>query len=319
MASGGDRLQVAVGVIQRPDGYVLVGHRHARRHQGGGLEFPGGKLEPGESVDAALERELLEETGLRATAIAPWMTLSHRYAARAVTLHVRRVTDWNGAHGFEHAVGLEWRDPATLRAQDFPEANRPLLAALRLPGYSPVTPRLGSDDRPWLDAVAQATRSGELVRVRFDGYDAEGLQYLAQRLPDRGEEPPADARLLVNAPPAWFDRLPRWLGMHLSADQAAPFERRPLANDRLLSCACHDAAELAHAAALGADVVYVGPVKATPTHPRAAPLGWEGLRRLAEHTSLPIYAIGGLTRADLADARAVGAIGVAGIRGFWPG
>ncbi|PSQ90859.1 MAG: hypothetical protein BRD57_05825 [Proteobacteria bacterium SW_6_67_9] len=156
-----DRLHVAVGVIQRRDGCVLVGHRDARRHQGGGLEFPGGKLEPGESIDAALERELLEETQLRPTAVAPWMTLAHCYAARTVTLHVRRVTDWISHHGFERANGLEWRDPATLSARDFPDANRPLIATLRLPPYSPVTPRWGPDSEPasshWLDAIARAT------------------------------------------------------------------------------------------------------------------------------------------------------------------
>lgn len=318
-----DRLHVAVGVIQRRDGCVLVGHRDARRHQGGGLEFPGGKLEPGESIDAALERELLEETQLRPTAVAPWMTLAHCYAARTVTLHVRRVTDWISHHGFERANGLEWRDPATLSARDFPDANRPLIASLRLPPYSPVTPRWGPDSEPasshWLDAIARATAAGDLVRVRSAAaYDAE-LDELAQRLQalDSAADPGAGGHLLVNASPDWIERMPRWVGLHLSARATAQCRARPISPDRLVSCACHDATELARAAALDADLVYVGPVKATPTHPGVAPLGWAGLRRLAEGTSLPIYAIGGLERADLARARAAGAIGVAGIRGFW--
>ncbi|MDZ7749329.1 MAG: thiamine phosphate synthase [Halofilum sp. (in: g-proteobacteria)] len=93
---------------------------------------------------------------------------------------------------------------------------------------------------------------------------------------------------------------------------------RPVGPERLLSCACHDAAELAHAEALGADLAYLGSVAPTPSHPDAAPLGWEAFADLAAGTALPLYAIGGVTPSDLATARAAGAVGVAGIRGFWP-
>jgi len=80
---------------------------------------------------------------------------------------------------------------------------------------------------------------------------------------------------------------------------------------RLAGASCHDAHELAQAARLGLDYAVVGPVQATASHPGAALLGWEGLERLAAESPLPLYAIGGLARADLAEAKRRGAHGIA--------
>lgn len=84
----------------------------------------------------------------------------------------------------------------------------------------------------------------------------------------------------------------------------------------LLSCAVHDAAEMAQAERIGADLAVVGHVKPTPSHGDAPALGWAGLEALTAGTTVPVYAIGGLGPGDLAEARAHGAIGVAGIRAF---
>jgi len=78
-----------------------------------------------------------------------------------------------------------------------------------------------------------------------------------------------------------------------------------------VGASCHDERELDRAGDLGLDYVVLGPVKATPSHPQASPLGWERFAELVAHRPMPAYAIGGLRRADLADARRHGAHGVA--------
>ena len=80
---------------------------------------------------------------------------------------------------------------------------------------------------------------------------------------------------------------------------------------------CHDAEDLARSAALDCDAAVLGPVQPTATHPRAPALGWAEWRTLRAALPLPVYAIGGLAPADLAQARTQGAQGVAGIRAFW--
>jgi thiamine monophosphate synthase len=86
----------------------------------------------------------------------------------------------------------------------------------------------------------------------------------------------------------------------------------------LVAASCHSRDELAHAAALNIDFAFVGPVRPTPTHPRAPTLDWEGFATCIEATRVPVYAIGGLTRDDLAIAVDHGAHGIALRRSAWP-
>ena len=106
--------------------------------------------------------------------------------------------------------------------------------------------------------------------------------------------------------------------MHLTGAQLAALEARPLPPQQLVGASCHDAAQLAQALRLGADFATLSPVAATASHPQAAPLGWSNFQALAEAAALPVYALGGMAPAQRARARAMGAQGVAGIRGFWP-
>ena len=85
----------------------------------------------------------------------------------------------------------------------------------------------------------------------------------------------------------------------------------------LCAASCHDEAELARAAALGLDFAVLGPVASTPSHPGAAPLGWTRVAELLRATPLPVYALGGLERADLDVAIDHGAHGVALRRAAW--
>ena len=124
------RVTVAVGLLIDEDGRVLVTRRAPDTHQGGLWEFPGGKVEAGESVETALVRELAEELGIRVEASEPFMTLDHDYADKQVRLDVRRVTRWQGeARGLE-GQPLAWQLPPAMASWPFPEANAPILARL---------------------------------------------------------------------------------------------------------------------------------------------------------------------------------------------
>jgi len=104
-------------------------------------------------------------------------------------------------------------------------------------------------------------------------------------------------------------------GVHVPAAQLLQLDARP--HTGWCSASCHNAQELAHAAALGLDFVLLGPVHSTPTHPDAQPLGWERFARMISGYTLPVFALGGLQLDDFDRACAAGAHGVAMIRGAW--
>jgi len=143
-------VHVAVGILINADGAVLISRRADHVHQGGLWEFPGGKVEEGESVVTALHRELHEELGVTVQAAEPWLQIHHAYPDKAVWLDVWRVMAWQGEPQGQEGQPLTWALPGEFAPFDFPAADEPIIAALqkcRIPNpESPPNPK--SRNRP---------------------------------------------------------------------------------------------------------------------------------------------------------------------------
>ena len=134
------RVHVAAAVIRGTDGKILIARRADTQHQGGLWEFPGGKVEAGESVEAALGRELQEELGIVVKAARPLIKVQHDYPDKHVLLDVWEVSEFTGEpHGAE-GQPLAWVSQRELADYPFPEANQPIVAAARLPDQYLITP-----------------------------------------------------------------------------------------------------------------------------------------------------------------------------------
>ncbi|WP_255774820.1 NUDIX domain-containing protein [Caballeronia sp. SL2Y3] len=101
--------EVAVGVMVHPDGRYLLAQRPEGKPYEGYWEFPGGKLEPGESVEAALGRELHEELGIDVTACELWRTLEHDYPHAYVRLFFCKVMKWTGTPLGREGQAIAWQ------------------------------------------------------------------------------------------------------------------------------------------------------------------------------------------------------------------
>lgn len=123
-------LHVAVGVLTDAAGRILLARRPAELHQGGLWEFPGGKVEPGETVAEALGRELKEELGISVEASSPLLEVRHDYGDRQVFLDVHRVTAWRGEPRGVEGQPLAWTLPSSLRDFDFPKGNVAIVESL---------------------------------------------------------------------------------------------------------------------------------------------------------------------------------------------
>ena len=125
-----ERVDVALAVPVR-EGRVLVGRRPPDVHMAGYLEFPGGRVEPGEEPLTAARRELEEETGLRADSWEPLVLVVHDYADRPLRFHVFLARDPIGEPRRRPHGEWSWKSPSELGESEMPEANRPMLRALR--------------------------------------------------------------------------------------------------------------------------------------------------------------------------------------------
>lgn len=311
---GPSALEVVAAVIERPDGAFLMAKRPEGKPYPGFWEFPGGKIEPGEDPRAALARELKEELGIELVDATPWITRVYAYTHATVRLHFFRVTAWRGEPQPLEDQAIEWQraeqhvGPSRLGApavSPMLPANAPVLAALALPAVMVIsdTGRFGFDG--WVERLAaRAPDEKMLVQVREKGMPRMRLQHLVSRVLAHAGS--LGARVVVNSD---CGPLPQCDGLHLTARALMQASARPAAS--LVGASCHDERELAQAEALALDYAVLGPVKATPSHPQAEPIGWERFAELARDRAMPVYAIGGLTRADLDEARRRGAHGVA--------
>ena len=124
-------VKVAVGVILDQHRNILLTRRAQDSHQGGLWEFPGGKVEEGESLAAALTRELREELGICVGRTTALLEIRHDYGDKAVLLDVHVVWEFTGeARGLE-GQPLAWVAPDELVRYQFPAANEPIVAAVR--------------------------------------------------------------------------------------------------------------------------------------------------------------------------------------------
>ncbi|HUL96881.1 MAG TPA: Nudix family hydrolase [Usitatibacter sp.] len=297
--------EVAAAVIERPDGTFLLAQRPAGKPYPGYWEFPGGKIEAGEDPRAALVRELREELGIEVREATPWITRIYAYTHATVRLHFYRVSAWGGEPQPLEDQAIRWQRIEATDVSPMLPANAPVLAALALPAVMIVSDALSAGIEGWIAKLAARVLEGPvLVQVREKAANRQQVQHILSRVLTRTE--PCGSRVVVNSD---CGNHPQCDGIHLTAKALMQAASRPAAG--LVGASCHDEAELARAGELALDYVVLGPVKPTASHPGAAPLGWERFATLAQGLAMPVYAIGGLTRADLAEARRHGAHGVA--------
>ncbi|MFC4159685.1 Nudix family hydrolase [Chitinimonas lacunae] len=305
--------EVAAGILIRPDGDFLLGSRPEGKPYAGWWEFPGGKLEAGETPYEALVRELREEMGIEVEAATPWLVQRFVYPHATVKLHFFLVSQWRGEPHPHEGQAFVWQTAGATTAEPILPANTPILRGLELPPTLALSNVAELGRQGWLDALEQALAGGlrwfvlrepQLARAEYLDL-AAAARTLARRY---------GARLLVHGDPALVEEVGAD-GVHLPSRLLAEVKERP---QGWCGASVHDAAQLAQAAELGLDYVMLGPVLPTLSHPDAPTLGWDGFARLVEQGwPLAVYALGGMRPEFVATARGHGGHGVAMLRAAW--
>lgn len=308
-------IQVAVGCLVK-DGKVLIGQRLARQSFAGQWEFPGGKVEIGESPLQALTREFMEETNLLTTDWQPLISYPWDHGDIQVQLHVYVGRQFSGELQAHEGHTFDWCPIAELDQRAMLVANRGIVRALQLPPRYMIS---GSfhDRHDALQRIKVALDDGiKLVQLRAKSLEkAEFIALAKAALPlCHGQ----GAKLLLNAKAEWLAEVPQADGLQLASTAIMGLTERPIASDKLLAVSTHNEMEIAKALELGADFILLSPVKETSSHPGEPGLGWSKFAEMAANVPVPIYALGGMSEADMMDAKMHGAQGIAAISGYWP-
>ncbi len=313
-------VEVSAAVLQRTDGSYLLAQRPPDKIWAGYWEFPGGKVEPGETAHDALVRELREELGIEVVTAYPWITRVFAYPHATVRLNFFRVTEWRGELHPHEGQQFAWQPPllpvdGSGRAAVEPllPANAPVLRALSLPHVYAISnaAELGAD--LFLAKLQARLEAGlRLIQLREKDLSRDELRVLALRTGAMAHE--YGARSLLNGDVA-LAREVGADGVHLTSAQLAELKERPAID--WCAASCHGAEELRRAEALGCDFALLSPVLPTQSHPGAPVLGWEKFAAVAAGSSIPVYALGGLKQEDMQTAWQCGAHGIALLRQAW--
>jgi 8-oxo-dGTP diphosphatase len=331
-------IHVLAAVLENSSGLVLVAQRPLGKNMAGAWEFPGGKIQAGETRFCGLRRELEEELGIRVEEARPLIRYRHIYPDLEVDLDVWRVTRRRGAPYAREGQALAWVDPGELLDIGLLPADAIIVKALQLPATILVTPPSApAVDCAFFDVLEKysesrrqsGTQPSPLVCLRRPDLEPGALLELAAgaacRLDGTGVRlmlhgDPFELSPLLLYPPSGFrDRIGDVVaGLHAPARFLRGLTNRPVPDSLWFGVSCHDAVELQAAARIGADYAFLGNVLPTASHPGQPGLGWEKFAELVADLPLPVYAIGGLEPADLDAAWEAGAQGIAAIRGLWP-
>ncbi len=317
--------EAAVGVIQRDNGLVLLGQRPVGKPWAGYWEFPGGKIENGETPAHALVRELQEELGITPTLYYPWITRSYDYEAKynadgvlespakTVKLHFFIVVEWDGEPLSLEQQTLSWQNPEKNTVGPMLPANAPILTGL---GLAPVyaISNLGElGEELFFERLSAALENGlMMIQIREKQLAEEELKLFAERVIEVAA--PYEAKVFINSDLGLAQAL-QANGVHFSSRQLMTLPSKP--QGLLCGASCHNEVELAQAASLGLDYVMLSPVQPTLSHEGAPALGWERFADLIKDYPLPVFALGGMQGGDLAMARTKGAHGIALQRAIW--
>lgn len=318
-------IQVAVAVVVDQQNKVCISRRHQSSHQGGLWEFPGGKVEPGETINQALVREIREELGLEIHQSRNLIQIQHEYTDRRVCLHVCRVISYSGKASSVEGQPVRWVPIEQLSNYEFPAANLPIIKSLQLPARYLITGKF-EDTSDFTRRLQQAIKNGiRLIQLRLkddsllDKNDAQKLLEIAASMCQQ-----ANAKLMLNLSSTFRDivdlRGIEYDGLHADSrtlsEMNLDVESKPDAG-KLFSASCHNPVELEKAMQLNADFLVLSPVQKTTSHPDMDAMGWDSFAEMIKAVPIPVYALGGVNEQDIERVWLHGGQGIAAISAFW--
>ncbi|MDM8567141.1 Nudix family hydrolase [Candidatus Halobeggiatoa sp. HSG11] len=304
-------LHVVAGIVNNSQDEILITHRSKHVHQGDLWEFPGGKVEPGETALSALNRELQEEVAITVKQARPLIRIKHTYPDKKILLDVWQIEQWQGQPWGREGQLMEWCTVDNLAKKQFPTANIAIIKVIQLPKLYLITPE--PQNNKFFYQLEKCLDNGiTLVQLRANQLSELTYCHYAEKALTLCEH--YKAKLLVNSSPKVAVSVGA-NGVHLNSKRL--FMDLEIPNNLLVAASCHSIAEIKQANLIKTDFIVVSPIHSTTTHPDFSPLGWQQLFQLTESANCPVFALGGMQISDVKIAIAHGAQGIAAISSLW--
>ncbi|MCU7937750.1 MAG: Nudix family hydrolase [gamma proteobacterium symbiont of Bathyaustriella thionipta] len=327
-------VHVAVAVIVK-DNRVLISKRATNVHQGGLWEFPGGKVERGETIVQALSREIKEELGIQIVHTRPLIKLIHHYPDKSVLLETQIISEFEGKQystaenlvqkGLEGQI-VKWVKLDELTHYQFPQANKAIIKALCLPDAYLISPDPLSEEadkqaiKQFLQAFAEHCNFQQVIQLRIKSLKQAQLNPMLEQAFDIAAK--QQVRVLVNSSMNLKYAISQLSsGIHLTSfhlhDTDFVKHYRDQFAHKMIAASCHCQKDVERANDLELDFIVISPVKETPSHPDQKPMGWTQFKQLTDRAKMPVFALGGMKPGDIKDAQNKGAQGIAAISSLW--
>lgn len=310
------RIHVAVGVIYNSErNKVLISRRTAKQHLAGFWEFPGGKIKEDEDISSALYRELKEELGINVTKANQLTIIKYDYPDKKVLLDVWEVSEWSGDPQSQESQELAWADVNGLSSFDFLEANKHIIQTIQLhPLY--VLSQPSYEDISCLFNIAEEcfTSGIKLFQLRLKSIPESELSTIVEKVYILAKK--HNVKLIFNGKPEDVHTF-KIDGIHLNSKELKKYRSRPISEELILGASCHNEEELLKAETINVNYALLSPIFKTGSHPHQDAMGWEKFNELRKKVKFPVYALGGMSPADLKTANSYNAHGVAMISAIW--
>jgi 8-oxo-dGTP diphosphatase len=304
-------IKAVVGVLRNHVNEILIAKRQDHQFMPGFWELPGGKIEPGESDQEAIIRELKEELGIVVADLSIHQTMVYQYTDRIIELSIYNISKYQNIPEGIEGQEITWSGVDQLSTFNLLPTMKAFIDSITLPNKYWITPSSNHQSDKWIKKFDEKLKQNiSLIQLRSKvKLDSGFITDLHEKCKQN------NVKLLLNTPNKNFSES-CGDGWHLTTSEMLKMNNRPCSNDKILGVSTHDLTEALKAQKMGADFVVISPVQATQTHPGTTPIGWEAAQEVVTKLNIPVYFLGGMALNDLDKTLNLGAQGIAGVSAF---
>ena len=306
-------VNVSIAVLIDADNKVLFGQRPTIKSWGGWWEFPGGKIEKSETSIEALYREIYEEIGVNITQFSRWVTRNYSYKGNDFTLHFFKVSKWEGKVTSKENQRLVWTSLQKPEISPILPANQFVQKAFDLPKSYAITNLSETTKEVFFNQLKDKISDGlRMIQVREKNISHNELKIFSKEVIKICK--PNNVKVIINSNEKLAHEI-KADGVHLTSKDLLNARVKP--KNLIVAASCHTQEEIDIAEKIDVDFLVLSAVKKTLSHPNISPIGWKKFKKMANKSSTPIYALGGLGDFDYQSAIENGGIGIASQRLIW--